>query len=121
MLLVLAQAISSGGVHPDVLKSTNPPNVGYFKSTDKTFPPMLRLTEYPKRLGGGQRRCVFIYTYWEDAANYERLRFCTVPFRRNSDIGFLPEWPQREPEPDPRRMLESPLPVLECEGKGCDS
>ena len=80
-------------------------------------PPMTRLRE--KMSSGEERRCIYLYTMWDNISNWERSKFCTVPFKRDPDIGFLLEWPVHDPKPDPPRMLQSPFPELECQGNGC--
>lgn len=91
--------------------------------------PILRLRTKPVGWGGKERRCVYSYTFWEDSENYERLKLCTVPFKRDPDVIFSPSYCLSKDgtsmmlcadKPDPKRMLESFVPQLECAGRGCE-
>jgi hypothetical protein len=66
-------------------------------------PPMIRLRDKPIELSGGERRCVYLYTMWDNISNWERIKFCTVPYKVPVDTFY-----------------QSPFPELECEGKGCN-
>lgn len=70
------------------------------------------------------RRCVYLYTLWMGPADYERVAICTVPYRADPgiaywDSGCVPGLPCPN-RADPKRMLQTAVPAVECQGKGCE-